>query len=150
MLQSLVSKIILVQPLGGKRGFFFFFFFHAGSTRRDQSFLVVNCQHADKKSAYATINLRPLHIMNPRSTRVVSGKVNECRWRSRRYQVNPLSRWRDVAGGVLRSSPKPEKRSIFCHVRGIENFVVCFLHTSGQIFFYQTPSRHPPHIPGLG
>ena len=44
--------------------------------------------------------------------------------------------------------PKPEKRYIFCHWRGIDNFLVCFLYTSGQIFLYQTPGRRPPHITG--
>ena len=28
-------------------------------------------------------------------------------------------------------------------------FVICFLYTSGQIFFSQTPGRRPPHITGL-
>ena len=30
----------------------------------------------------------------------------------------------------------------------MRNFVVCFLHTSGQMFLYQTPGRRPPHITG--
>ena len=29
-------------------------------------------------------------------------------------------------------------------------FVVCFLHTSGQMFLYQTPGRRPPCITGRG
>ena len=36
--------------------------------------------------------------------------------------MDPWSRGREVACGVLRSSPKPEKRSLFYHQRGIENF----------------------------
>ena len=36
--------------------------------------------------------------------------------------MDPWSRGREVACGVQRSSPKPEKRPIFCHRRGIENF----------------------------
>ena len=28
-------------------------------------------------------------------------------------------------------------------------FVICFLHTSGQMFFSQTPGRRPPYITGL-
>ena len=27
-------------------------------------------------------------------------------------------------------------------------FVICFLCTSGQMFFSQTPSRRPPHFTG--
>ena len=58
------------------------------------------------------------------------------------------SRGREVARGVQRSSPKPEKRPIFCHRRGIENFVACFLHSSAQMCLYQTPGRRPPPITG--
>ena len=81
------------------------------------------------KTAHVTIDLRSRHRINPPSTRLVSGKGNECRWGPRRYQVDPWSRRREVARGVLRSSPKPEKRSIFCHRGGMVIFVVCFLHT---------------------
>ena len=27
-------------------------------------------------------------------------------------------------------------------------FIVCFLHTSGQMFLYQTPRRRPPRVTG--
>ena len=40
----------------------------------------------------------------------MSGKAGECRWWPRRYQEDPWSRGREVARGVLRSSPKPVKR----------------------------------------
>ena len=58
----------------------FFLFFH-----------VENCQHADKKSANATIDRRSRHTINTRSTGFVPGKANECRWRPRNYQVDPWS-----------------------------------------------------------
>ena len=58
------------------------------------------------KTAHATIGLRSRHRSNPRPTRFVSGKAGECRWRPRRYQVDPWSRGREVARGVQRSSPK--------------------------------------------
>ena len=70
------------------------------------------------------------------------------RGRPRRYQVNPWSRRREVARGVQRSSLKPEKRPIFCHRRGIENFVACFLHSSVHMCLYQTPGWRPPPITG--
>ena len=41
-------------------------------------------------------------------------------------QVDPWSRGREVARGVQRPSPKPEKRPILCHRRGIENFCRLF------------------------
>ena len=44
--------------------------------------------------------------------------------------MDPWSRGREVARGVQRSSPKPEKRLIFCHRRGIENF--CRLFSTQQ------------------
>ena len=59
----------------------------------------------------------------------MSGKAGEFRRRPRRYQVDPWSRGRQVAG-VQRSSAKPEKRPIFCHRRGIENF--CRLFSTQQ------------------
>ena len=51
--------------------------------------------------------------INPRPTRFVSGKTSECRWRHRRYQVDPWSRGREVAHGVLDSSPNPKKKAYF-------------------------------------
>ena len=44
--------------------------------------------------------------------------------------MDPWRRGREVARGVLRSSPKPEERPIFCHWRGIENF--CRLFSTQQ------------------
>ena len=64
--------------------------------------------------------------------------------------MDPWSWGREVAHGVLRSSPKPEKRPIFCHL-GEESliFVACFLHSSAQMCcLYQTPGRRPPPITG--
>ena len=65
------------------------------------------------KTAHATIDLRSRHRITPWPTRFVLGKANECRWRHRRYQIDPCSRRREVATGVLRSSPKPDKMSCF-------------------------------------
>ena len=56
-------------------------------------------------------------------------------------------RGREVARGVLRSSPKPEKRSIFCHRRRIENLCRLF-STQQRPNVYQTPGRRPPPIIG--
>ena len=95
------------------------------------------------------IGLRSRHRINPRPTRSVSGKVGERRQWPRRYQVDPWSREREVARAVLRSSLYPEKRSIFCHRRGIENLCpACFLHSSAQMCLYQTPGQRPPRITG--
>ena len=52
---------------------------------------------------------RSRHRTNPRSTRCVLGTVSENRRRPRSYHVDPLSRRREVAHGVLSSSPKPEQ-----------------------------------------
>ena len=57
-----------------------------------------------------------------------SGGQN-CPWRvfrGSRLATCAWSRGREVARGVLRSSLKPEKRPIFCHRRGIENFFRLF------------------------
>ena len=62
--------------------------------------------------------------------------------------MDPWSRGREVSRGVQRSSPKPDKRPIFFHRRGIDFFVACFLHSSAQMCLYQTPGRRPPPITG--
>ena len=62
--------------------------------------------------------------------------------------MTPSSRGREVARGVVRSSPRPEKSSIFCDRRGIETFFGCFLLTSTQMYLYQTPGPRPPRITG--
>ena len=62
--------------------------------------------------------------------------------------MDTWSRRREVARGVLRSSPKPPKRSIFCHRRGIENFCRLFSTHPWKMFLYQTPGRRPPFITG--
>ena len=87
------------------------------------------------KTAHVTIELRSRHRINSRLTRFVSGKANECRWQHRRYQVDPWSRRREVARNVLRSSPQPEKRSIFLHRRGIENLSLVLYTPVDKCFF---------------
>ena len=62
--------------------------------------------------------------------------------------MHPWSRGREVARGVLLSSPKPEKRPIFAIGEGSRIFVACFLHSSAQMCLYQTPGRRPPPITG--
>ena len=100
------------------------------------------------KTAHATIGLRSRHRIDPRPTRFVSGKASECRWRPRRDQVDPWPRGREVARGVLRSFPKPKKKSFFAIGERSKNVVACFLHSSAQMCLYQTPGRHPPPITG--
>ena len=56
-----------------------------------------------------TTHLRSRYRINPRSTRFVSGKASEYRWRPPKFHVEPWSRGREVARDVLRSLPKPEK-----------------------------------------
>ena len=56
-------------------------------------------------------------------------------------------RGRELAGDVLRSSPKPTKNILVLAIRnGWNCFVSCFVHTSGPEFFYHTPGQRPPHI----
>ena len=42
------------------------------------------------------MGLQPRHTINPRPTRLVSGNAIEYRERPRRYDVDPLSGWREV------------------------------------------------------
>ena len=43
-----------------------------------------------------------------------------------------------------------QKVLFFAIGEGSRVFVVCFLHTSCQMFFYQTPGRPTPHITDRG
>ena len=100
------SRTAAVGKMGKKKMFCFFqsfFFFH-----------VVNCHHAHQQ-LHSTIDLRSRHRINQRSARFVSDKASE--GGSRRYRVDPSSRGRKVARGVLHSSPNPAKSFLFCFCR---------------------------------
>ena len=63
--------------------------------------------------------------------------------------MDPWSVGREVARDVLRSLPKLEKMSDFCHRRGIEICSrLCSVHQRPNVFS-QTPGRRRPHITGL-
>ena len=116
-----------------------------GCTRRNLCAHVENCQHADKKQPMRrqTVDLETGSAHGPLAS-----------WRARPINsgdgledMDPWSTEREVARGVLRSSPKPEKRSIFCHRRRIENLCRLF-STQQRPNVYQTPGRRPPPIIG--
>ena len=74
-------------------------------------------------------------------------KASECRRRPRSYRVDPFSRRREVAHGVLCSSPKPEQTFFSprssSESRGIEIFCRLFLHTSRRhTFDLDTEQNH--------
>ena len=105
----------------------------AYTAQRTRTRTYKNAQHT---AAHATMDVRSRHRTSPRSTRFVLGKASECRRRSRSCHVDPLSRRREVAHGVLCPSPKPEH--FFFSLRREERsrfFVVCFLHTSRRHTF---------------
>ena len=52
-----------------------------------------------------TTHLRSRYRINSRSTRFVSGKASQCRWRPPKFHVDPWSRGREVARDALRSLP---------------------------------------------
>ena len=41
------------------------------------------------------------------------------------------------------------KRVFFAIRDGSRIFVICLVHTSGQLFLYHTPGQRPPHVTGL-
>ena len=63
--------------------------------------------------------------------------------------IRGLRRGREVARDVLRSLPKLEKMSDFCHRRGIEICSRLFSVHQRPNVFSQTPGRRRPHITGL-
>ena len=62
--------------------------------------------------------------------------------------MDPWYRGREVARDVLLSSPKPEKKPMFCHRRGIENFCCPFSTQQRPNVFVSAPGRRPPPITG--
>ena len=94
------------------------------------------------------IDLQSRQIINPPPTRFVSGKANEWRWRPRRYQVDPWYRGKRLPAASYALLPKLTKGPTFAIGEGSRNFLVCFLYTSGQMVWYQTPGPRPPHITG--
>ena len=77
---------------------------------------------------HVTTDPRSRHKLNPRPTRFLSGKTNECRWRPRPYQVDPWSRSREVARGILHSSPKSGKGPICLQPEKDQQFVPSVFH----------------------
>ena len=58
------------------------------------------------------------------------------------------SRWRELDGGVLLSSPKPEKNSYFLPSDRDREMLSSVFYTPAANFFNHTPGQHPPHITG--
>ena len=116
-----------------------------GCTRRNLCAHVENCQHADKKQPMRrqTVDLETGSAHGPLAS-----------WRARPINsgdgledMDPWSTEREVARGVLRSCPQPgKKKSTYLPTERDIDFVVCFPHTSGQMFLYQMPGRRPPPI----
>ena len=80
----------------------FFFTSEQLGEKRDRYFCRLFSTHQP------TTHLRFRYKRNPRSTRFVSGKASEYRWRPPKFHVEPWSRGREVARDVLRSLPKRE------------------------------------------
>ena len=150
MLQSFLSKLfekrnrlkILSYRRYGANGNFSLFFFRILFTLLYAVELALSRWKLStrwSKTAHATIGLPSRHRINPRSTQFVSGKAGECRWRPRRYQVDPWSTGREFARGVLRSSSKPEKKVCFLPSETDREILPVFLHSSAQMFLYQAP-----------
>ena len=109
-------KLLSYRLLLGRRGEKMFVVLYYSSTRLHTAELVLSRRKLSrrwKKAAHSTIGLRSRYRINPRPTRFVSGKTNECRWRPRRYRVDPWSGRREVARAVIRSSPKTLQKIYF-------------------------------------
>ena len=98
-------------------------------TRRNLRFHVENRQHADQKQLtrrYAfDLDIGATH-RQPASCWARPVNVDD----GLEDQGDARCREREVARGVLRSSPIPEKRPIFCHQRGMKIF--CRLFSTQQ------------------
>ena len=147
MLQSFVSKLFK-NEIGWrysratameKRGKNVCFFLYCLFTRLHAAEFVLSRWKLSTRwsiTALATIGLRSRNRINLRPTRLVSGRASEYRWWRRKYRVNPSSRGRGIARGVLRSSPKPENW----------DFLSPVFYRAAPKSLYQTPGQHPPRI----
>ena len=140
-----------VPPLWRKEGKMFVFFLYCLFTRLHAAEFVLSRWKLSTRwsiTALATIGLRSRNRINLRPTRLVSGRASEYRWWRRRNQVNPSSRGRGIARGVLRSSPKPKKKKLAVW-EGLRFFVACVLQSSAQKFVsdaWPAPATyHPPY-----
>ena len=102
------------------------------NTRHVSTYVYWTHEDSQQAAARATIDVRSRHRTNPRSNRFTPGKASEYRWQPPRYNMDSWSRRREVAHGVLLSSPKPEQLLFFSTYGekwGSRLFVVRFLHT---------------------
>ena len=80
---------------------------------------------------------------------VVSGQANECVFRLNKYEVDLFPRGREVARGVLRSSPKLDKCCVFANVvRKIDILFIVFYTPAGKNINNQAPCRRPQRVTG--
>ena len=117
-------------------------------TRRNLRFHVENCQHADQKQ----LTRREAFDLD---TEINHGQPGSCRANSVNIDDGLEDiRWIRALGGEKLPAasyallPNLKKGLFFCHRRGIENVVACFLHNSAQMCLYRTPGGRPPPITG--
>ena len=82
-----------------------------------------------------TTHLQSRYKISPRSTRLVSGKASEYRWRSSNFHVDPWSRGREVARDVLRSLPKAENAHFLPSEMDRDFFSSIFYKPAVKCFF---------------
>ena len=142
MLQSFVSRLFkeksaedtLVPPLWEKRNkkSVFIFICSLGCTRRNLCFHVENCQHPDQKQ------LTRRYTFDIESTQSQSAS---CRARPKNIDdgLEGITWIRGLGGEKLCAAsyallPNLKKGLFFVVGGGSRIFVVCFLHTSGQMY----------------
>ena len=126
----------LVPPLREKREkkCYYSLFVHAAVRGGTCAFTSKNCQHADQKQLTRRLTFDlDIESTNSQPASCRARPMNG-RCRPRRYRVDPWYRRREVARGVLRSSPKPEKSSTFCHRRD-RHFLSPVFYTPAANFF---------------
>ena len=82
-----------------------------------------------------TTHLQSRYKISPRSTRLVSGKASEYRWRSSNFHVDPWSKGREVARDVLRSLPKAENAHLLPSEMDRDFFSSIFYKPAVKCFF---------------
>ena len=128
-------------------------FCSCGCTRRNLCFtlkivntLIKNSSRDDRPSisTYNQATANPLRV-GPASCRARPKNVDD--------GIEDIMWLRGVGGERLPAAsyallPNPKKGLFFAIGKGSRIFVVCFLHTRGQMFLNHTPGRRPPRITG--
>ena len=131
----------------GKKGLNFSSSFLTAAGGANYFYPVANCQHADKnhlmRRSTLDLDIDSAHAQpawgRPRPTSIDDGLEDIRRTHGLGGESLPAASY-----GILSNLQK----TIFAIRDGRRIFIICLVHTSGQLFFYHKPGQRPPHVTG--